>query len=127
MHFVNQSGLKEYRQCHPNQQSQNHHLHSYKARGIYVDQIRKWREYFRKDRFLFIESGEFYSRAERVYRRTLRFLDLPDHRLGEYGKFNPGGKYSRMKPETREQLVEYFRPHNARLFKYLGVRYDWDK
>jgi hypothetical protein len=32
-----------------------------------------------------------------------------------------------MNPATRKRLIEYFEPHNARLYEYLGVDFGWDK
>jgi hypothetical protein len=32
-----------------------------------------------------------------------------------------------MDPALRQRLIEYFRPHNARLYDYLGVDFGWDR
>lgn len=32
-----------------------------------------------------------------------------------------------MDADTRKFLIEYFQPHNERLYQHLGIRYDWDK
>jgi hypothetical protein len=40
---------------------------------------------------------------------------------------NVGGYRETMDPRTRARLVEFFRPYNARLYDYLGRRFDWDK
>lgn len=31
-----------------------------------------------------------------------------------------------MKPEIREVLSDYFRPHNSRLFDLIGKEFDWN-
>jgi len=30
-----------------------------------------------------------------------------------------------MNPATRQRLKEYFKPHNQRLYEYLGVDFGW--
>ena len=32
-----------------------------------------------------------------------------------------------MNPETREKLIEFYKPHNERLFKFIGKKFDWDR
>jgi hypothetical protein len=36
-------------------------------------------------------------------------------------------KPPRMDPDVRKYLVEYFKPHNARLYEFLGRDFGWDK
>ena len=44
----------------------------------------------------------------------------------DYKQYNATGK-SRMSPETRQRLVEYFAPHNERLYELLGEDFGWDR
>jgi hypothetical protein len=32
-----------------------------------------------------------------------------------------------MDPETRQRLLDYFRPHNQRLYELLGINFGWDR
>ena len=36
-------------------------------------------------------------------------------------------QYPPMAPSTRRRLVDFFRPHNARLYEMLGRGFDWDR
>ena len=36
-------------------------------------------------------------------------------------------KYTTMKSKTRDDLIEYFRPYNEKLYKLLDRDFDWDK
>ena len=36
-------------------------------------------------------------------------------------------KYPKMKDSTREILINFFKPHNEKLFEILGSKFDWDK
>ena len=37
------------------------------------------------------------------------------------------GLESQLKPETRQKLVEYFKPYNQHLYKFLERDFGWDK
>lgn len=41
-----------------------------------------------------------------------------------YQKYNVGN-YSTMDAAVRKQLIEFFKPHNRRLYDYLGTDFDW--
>jgi hypothetical protein len=32
-----------------------------------------------------------------------------------------------MPPETRARLVDYFRPHNERLYELIGIDFGWER
>ena len=42
----------------------------------------------------------------------------------EFAKRNVG-KYDAIDAQLRGRLVDYFAPHNARLYKFLGVDFAW--
>ena len=98
---------------------------SYVARGQYADQLERWFKYFPKEQFLIINSDDFYSKTKIIYDQVLNFLGLPSHNIKEFKQFK-SIKYSTMKPETRKKLVEFFKPHNERLYKLLGTNFHWE-
>lgn len=105
----------------------HNYLHySYLTKGIYVDQLKNWFQYFDRDQILILSSETFYEDPDKIYRQILDFLDLPPFQLGDYQKYNEG-LYKQMKPETREKLYDFFLPHNERLFDLLGVDYGWNR
>jgi len=82
---------------------------------------------FSKEQFLFIQSEEFFKNPSKVYNKVLQFLELSPHQLKEYKKVGSfEGKKPTFDPELRKQLVEYFRPHNQRLYEFLGTDFHWD-
>jgi hypothetical protein len=108
----------------PSYVSYERHHHSYLARGIYVDQLTAWMERIPRDRFLIERSEDLFQEPRLVYRRVLEFLDLPGHDLTEYEAFNSFSS-GQMDPALREQLVDFFRPHNRRLYEYLEHDFGW--
>ena len=104
---------------------------SYLTRGIYVEQLRAWMELFGRQQFLILKSEDFYADPAGTFKQVLAFLQLPETEpvlnKGEYEQFNTNTYSSKMDPALRQRLIEYFRPHNARLYDYLGVDFGWDR
>jgi hypothetical protein len=107
--------------------SEAHDRFSYLARGVYVDQIHRWQQHFPPSQLLILESGEFFQRTGEVYARVLDFLGMRRWEPVQYGNRFPGKYTDKMSDATRRQLIEYFAPHNERLFAHLGTRFDWDR
>ncbi len=115
----------------PHYYSYNHQHYSYLARGIYVDQLERWMNYFPKEQFFIIKSEDFYATPERQLKEIFRFLGLSDGvsvQQQEYKSFN-SSTYSRpkMEPEIRNRLLSYFEPYNERLYTLLGRDLGWDR
>jgi hypothetical protein len=109
-------------------QSYNHRHFSYLARGIYVDQLQNWLKYLPREQFLILRSEDFYANPQDVFKATLSFLDLPaivpqeTRQFKHYNVTQP----PRMLAATRQRLVEYFKPHNARLYNFTGIDFNWE-
>ena len=97
---------------------------SYLGRGLYMPQLRHWFEEFPKEQFLVVSSEDFSTDAQSVYADVTEFLNLPAHSLINTNKHNTG-KYKKMANSTRQDLIDYFRPHNQELFKFAGREFDW--
>jgi hypothetical protein len=111
----------------PNYYSVAHDRYSYLARGVYIDQVRRWQQHLPPSRLLILESGEFFKNTADVFARVLDFLGLRRWQPDRYGNRFPGKYTDKMRDATRRQLVDYFAPHNERLYAHLGTRFNWDK
>ena len=101
---------------------------SYLSRGIYVDKLERWFSVFPKEQFLIIQSEEFFKNTAETYKQVLEFLDLSDFKLPEYKQIGKARyKQPKMNQNTRNELVEYFKPYNKRLYELLGRKFDWDE
>ena len=109
-----------------NYTSFNHVHFSYLSRGIYVDQLKAWQRFFPKEQILILSSEDFFANPSATCKQVLKFLNVPDWELNVHRKSNVG-RYSKMQEATRKSLVEYFKPHNQRLYEYLGTSFDWDR
>jgi hypothetical protein len=117
-------GEKERMLADPNYYSHNYWGFSYLTRGHYAEQIENWLKLFPGEQMLFISSEDFFANPKDIYHETLEFLGLENHDLPEYKKQN-SGSYSNMPERTRQQLLDYFEPHNTRLENLLERNFNW--
>ncbi|MGI8907524.1 MAG: sulfotransferase domain-containing protein [Candidatus Sumerlaeaceae bacterium] len=110
----------------PNYRSTALQHFSYIERGKYAEQLRRWFNVFPREQFLILTSDELNRQFQDTMQKLYAFLGLPDHAI-ETPKRSNVGSYSKMEPETREQLLELFRPHNAELEKLIDRTLDWNK
>lgn len=108
-----------------NYHSFNHQHFSYLSRGIYIDQFEAWTSYFPKEQILVLKSENFFNDTPSVLKQIAEFLNLPNWELNAFKKFNQH-PYSKMDAAMRAHLRDYFRPHNQRLYEYLGVDLGWN-
>ena len=101
-----------------------HRRFSYAARGVYADQIARYLEHFPRSSLLVLESESYAREPERVFAEVLAFLGLDPFEPERHERLH-GFDYVPQPRHTRERLLEYFAPHNERLFALLGRRYDW--
>src|SRR3712207_2152440 len=105
-----------------------HQSLSYLSRGVYVDQLLRWSEFFPREQMLVLKSEDFFDQPKQSLKEVLGFLELPEWEPGEEeigGKRNEGRYEQEMDPSTRRRLEEYFEPHNRRLYDFLGVDFGW--
>lgn len=105
--------------------SYNHHRFSYVARGVYMDQLDKWFHYFPREQILILNSEDFYRDPASIMAKVFTFLNLSTHELEVYQQYN-FAEYPDIEPSLRQWLTEYFRPHNLRLFQFLGMDFGWN-
>ncbi|MCK6473392.1 MAG: sulfotransferase domain-containing protein [Planctomycetes bacterium] len=99
---------------------------SYKARGIYVDQLMEWTKEFPRERLLVLQTEALKRDPQAVTDRVLDFLGLPRWNGFVHKPENVGGYKEPMGSAIREELRTYFKPHNERLWTWLGERWDWE-
>lgn len=96
----------------------------YLKRGVYVDQLLNWSKFFGYEQMLVLKSEDFFEHEVDTLKVVLDFLGLPDWEPEALETRNEG-HYEIMDPDTRRWLEDHFRPHNRRLYDYLGVDFGW--
>jgi len=110
-----------------NYYSLNYHNFSYLTAGIYVDRLELWFKSFPKDQILILRSEDLYENPELIYKQTLEFLELSNFKLSSYNRFNYYNDQPKMDNTIRQKLIDYYKPHNQRLYKLLNRDFNWDK
>lgn len=99
---------------------------SYLTRGVYADQLKRWMNLFPKEQFLILKSEDFFTDPQIGFKQVTDFLDLPNWEYTDHKQWNVGS-YSKMEDHLRKRLTEFFRPHNQRLYEFLGRDFGWEK
>jgi hypothetical protein len=99
----------------------------YLSRSTYVDNLLRWSKYFGNEQMLVLKSEDLFERTQGTMERVLDFLDLPNWEPEASEKRNRGKYEQEMRSATRQQLEEYFEPHNEKLYEYLGVEFEWQQ
>jgi hypothetical protein len=102
----------------------SHQHYSYLSRGIYVDQLKRFQPLFPREQLLVLKSETFFAEPKAVLNQVLTFLGLSTWEPDRLPKYNMG-TYRAMDRILRGRLTEFFRPHNERLYKHLGVDLGW--
>ena len=109
-----------------NYYSFNHQHFSYLERGIYVEQLVRWEKFFPKKQILVLSSNEFYSEPTKICNQVFDFLNLGNYSFDEIKTYNKG-KYKSINENTQKMLVEYFTPHNEKLYDFLKRDFNWNR
>lgn len=98
---------------------------SYKAKGLYADQVERWRALFGPERLLVVESGRLFRDPLAELRRVTEFLGLDEAAVGE---LRPRMRARRPSTplELDERLRAEFDEPNERLFGLLGEDFGWN-
>jgi hypothetical protein len=94
------------------------------SRGIYVDQLARWRRFFDEGQMLVIKSEDFYARQAKTLKQVQGFLGLPSHEIATRSRTSRV-HYEPMDQALRNRLEAFFEPHNSRLYDYLGRDFGW--
>ena len=105
----------------------DYYLYAYLNHGIYIDRLKHWMTIFPKKNFLILKSEDFSKDTPKYYNHVLSFLDLSSFHLKNYKLYKQRHYVEPIiKPEIRKKLVEFFKPHNEKLYKFLGVDFGWE-
>lgn len=108
----------------PGYDSFHHRHHAYVTRGVYADQIGVLQSLFAQDRLLVLD---FLADPDAGLQAVLSFLGLGPFEAPIELKRHNAGRYADMGAETRTRLVDFFAPHNERLYDLLGVDFGWSR
>ena len=100
---------------------------SYLARGRYAEQIERWLARFPREQFLFLKAEDLFADQQQALDTLHEFLGLSPHRVAGADRLNVSPEYDMLPPHVREELDDYFRPHNERLYELVGIDFGWEQ
>jgi Sulfotransferase domain len=109
----------------PGYQSDLHDWYSYRARGVYLPQIRNWLAQFPAEQLLVLRSEDMYADVQDVFDSVCDFLRVSRWSLPSTRAFNASGVRTAMPEGAREELRDFYAPHNRELESYLGRSLGW--
>jgi hypothetical protein len=119
------AGEEERLQKEPFYYSWNHHRYAYTRRGLYLQQLQRWTEYFPRSQLMVLQSEWLFRSPPEAMAAVYRFLGLEPHALKRYKTFLPGNYDGGVPDRVRARLAQYFEPHNRELFQWLNEEFDW--
>lgn len=99
--------------------------YSYLSRGKYIEQLEIWNKYFSMKDILVLKSEDLFFNPAQVLEKTYQFLGLKKYSFPDFEIYN-SLTYQNLDREQRNLLTAYFEPYNNRLYKFLGVNFEWE-
>jgi len=93
--------------------------------STYINGLERWKKFFPEKQLLIIKSEDFFSDPERIMKQVFEFLGVSNFKLKKYEKKRVGG-YLPMKDQTKNFLVEYFKPYNKKLNEKFKLNFEWN-
>jgi hypothetical protein len=97
---------------------------TYRARGLYAEQLERWYDVFPRGQVLVLLNEELDAQPAETYARVLEFLGAPPHELESFPRVF-SRKYAGMPPETRRELEAFYVAPNRRLSELLDRELGW--
>ena len=77
-------------------------------------------------KILVISTEQLAKNPSEIMDKTYNFLELPEYKLINPQK-RKSENYEKMSENTRNELINFFKPHNEKLFETINYRFDWNK
>jgi hypothetical protein len=107
--------------------SEIHHQKSYKTRGLYAEQLKRYFDLFERRQLLVLSSEEYFADPAKALHVLFSFLEINAGFLPP--KLVPQettGRDPTVPDAVYKQLQDYFEPRNEILFQLLGRNLGWN-
>jgi len=99
---------------------------SYRQHGLYLKLLKPYYENFSKDQILVLDFDELKNHPQKLMNEVCDFLKINRKNDWHFEIYNQLSYSSVIDPKTRKWLVDYYLPHNKKLFEFLGRKFNWD-
>ena len=106
--------------------SKTHQSFSYKQRGVYIEQLQRYWNFFPKQQMLIVESSRLFSQPQLVLKQAFEFLEIDTSvEIPDLAVKNANPSKRAASPEVYTYLEQFFAPYNERLQNALGQDFGW--
>ncbi len=97
-----------------------HKRYSYLRRGLYAEQLLRWRACFPAEQLLVVDAGRLFADPRGVLAEVLAFIGADPWEPPNFAARNEGRHGEVMRAATRSRLENFFEPHERRLADLIG-------
>ena len=106
--------------------SQAHQFFSYKQRGVYIQQLKRYWRYFEREQLFALSSESLFRDPNKTLQEVFRFLGVdPDFTIEDTSARNISRNRTEVSPAVYHYLNQFFRPYNEELYQHIGQEFDW--
>lgn len=98
---------------------------SYKLRGHYAEQIRRYHQYFPPEKLLVLGSEAFFTEPQASLQRIFDFVGVGAGNVPDLMARNVGSNRAHVPPPVYDYLQAYYQPLNRDLYDLLGTDFGW--
>lgn len=119
-------GEEEHMREDPFYYSRPHDWFSYASRGEYAAQVSRYLEIFPRENVHIVQSEDLYRNPQVVFNSTTDFLGLQRILLKDppVHNYHP---HNQMSDVEHAMLSQHYHIHNEKLYKLLGLRFEWTR
>lgn len=100
--------------------------YSYKSRGLYAEQLKKYYARFSPDQILVLKSEDLFSHTMETLREIFGFMGVEQNfKPKNVAPKNVGENKMAVNQKVLDYLNEYFAPHNKSLYDLLHRDFGW--
>jgi len=118
--------------CNPRELMAENPHHGIVETGIYEKGLRRWFNYFPRNRFLIIKSEDFFEDEKKIITQCFNWLNIEPIDIGDPLFFDQRGVKTEWHPyqkeapdDVKEYLKKLFRSYNISLYNFLDRDFNW--
>jgi hypothetical protein len=95
--------------------------YSYLSRGLYYEQLLSWLRFFPRDQLLVLLSENLFSSPRNTFLQVVDAIGARPWSPRTFPALNEGSYAETIEDSTRQEVQDYFAPHNDRLARTFGL------
>ena len=111
-----------------NENSVNYLQFSYLRHGLYADNLENWFDEFEENQFRHYSTEELDDNYDEIMNSLFTFFGIKNIELTKVKRKNVGVEkvlHEPMKEKIREFLIDFYKPHNEKLFRMIKKEFQW--